>query len=352
MYEGMRYAIAIAIAGAAVVVGNAALTSAIPPPTCDVRVGTGVRWVRAAPPGEWESLDRWCAAVGPPVRIDAPRAPEVFTGPIAIASWNDHVGGGDIDAFLSDLRAGRLTGGRAISVFVVLMQEAYRGGPEVPERADRALRWASAELPPGPRGPRDDAVTAARRLGLDAIYVPSMRNGAPGATAEDRGNAILSTAPLTDVTAVELPLERQRRVAIEATVTLRDTDGATFPVRIVDTHFTNMVMHHLWLLSEAGRSRQARALEQTIPDNGALVIGGDFNAWFGFHDSAYRALSPGVRPADVEDRRPTFGPLRLDHLLFRLPEGWHSAVRRAASRYGSDHYPLVAEIDVASKRIN
>jgi endonuclease/exonuclease/phosphatase family metal-dependent hydrolase len=345
----MRYAIAFALGVAAVVVGNAALTSAIPAPICDERVGTGVRWVRAAPRPEWESLDRWCAAVGPPVRIEAPRAPDVLAGPIAIASWNDHVGGGDIDAFLSDLRAGRLTGGQPISRFVVLLQEAYRGGPEVPEHAERALRWASAELPPGRQGPRDDAVSAARRLGLDAIYVPSMRNGAPGVTVEDRGNAILSTLPLTDVAAVELPLERQRRVAIEATVTLRSA-GAAVAVRLVDTHFTNMVMHHLWLLSESGRSRQARALEQTVPRDGALVIGGDFNAWFGFHDSAYRALSPGVRPADVEDRRPTFGPLRLDHLLFRLPDGWHTAVRRADSRYGSDHYPLVAEIDIANTR--
>ena len=346
----MRYAIAFAIAVAAIAVGSDAPTSAIPAPTCDTRVDTAIRWIRAAPQPEWGSLDRWCAAVGPPARVDAPVSPERFASPIAIVSWNDHVGGGDIDALVSDLRAGHLTGGRSISVFVILMQEAFRSGPAVPEHADPALRWASAELPPGPGGPRDDAITAARRLGLDMIYIPSMRNGAPGVTAEDRGNAILSTLPLTDVTAVELPLERQRRVAIEATVTLRDAAGAAVPVCLVDTHFANMVTHHLWVLSEAGRSRQARALEQTIPRDGALVIGGDFNAWFGFHDSAYRALSPGVRAADVEDRGPTFGPLRLDHLLFRLPAGWHSAVRRAANRYGSDHYPLVAEIDVANKR--
>lgn len=228
----MRYAIAFAIAVAAIAVGSDALTSAIPAPTCDARVDTAIRWIRAAPQPEWGSLDRWCAAVGPPARVDPPVSPERFASPIAIVSWNDHVGGGDIDALVSDLRAGHLTGGRSISVFVILMQEAFRSGPAVPEHADPALRWASAELPPGPGGPRDDAITAARRLGLDMIYIPSMRNGAPGVTAEDRGNAILSTLPLTDVT-------------------------------------------HLWVLSEAGRSRQARALEQTIPRDGALVIGGD-----------------------------------------------------------------------------
>jgi endonuclease/exonuclease/phosphatase family metal-dependent hydrolase len=267
-------------------------------------------------------------------------------GPYAVVSWNDHVGAGDLDAFLSDLRAGRLTGGRPISSFVILMQEAYRGGAEVPSRDDSALRWAGAERPAGARGTREDAVATARRLGLNAVYIPSMRNGAPEATNEDRGNAILSTEPLTDVTAVELPLERQRRVAIEATVTLRDAHGRPVPVGLVNTHFTNMVMHHLWVLSESGRARQAHALEAQIPREGALVVGGDFNAWFGVVDSAYRELAPGLQPADVGDGRPTFGPLRLDHLLFRLPSGWHSTVRRADNRYGSDHYPLVAVIDV------
>ncbi len=344
--EGMRYVMMVAVALGAAEVGNAALSSALPPPTCAARTDTRVHWVRAAPAREWGSLDRWCAAVGPPARIDSRRDSGTLTGSIAIVSWNDHVGAGDIDAFVSDLRGGRLTGGRRISVFVILMQEAYRSGTQVPERTDPALRWASAELPRGPRGPREDVLTAAGRLGLDVVYIPSMRNGAPGATAEDRGNAILSTLPLTDVTAVELPLERQRRVAIEATIVLRDAAGAPRPVRLVDTHFTNMVMHHLWLFSEAGRSRQAHALEQAVPRDGALVIGGDFNAWFGFHDAAYRELSPGVHPADVEDRRPTFGPLRLDHLLFRLPAGCRTSVRRADDRYGSDHHPLVATIDV------
>jgi hypothetical protein len=32
-------------------------------------------------------------------------------------------------------------------------------------------------------------------------------------------------------------------------------------------------------------------------------------------------------------------------VLARLPPGWHISVRRANSRYGSDHYPLVAIIE-------
>jgi hypothetical protein len=37
--------------------------------------------------------------------------------------------------------------------------------------------------------------------------------------------------------------------------------------------------------------------------------------------------------------------MRLDHLLFCLPDGWRATVRRAASPYGSDHHALVALIE-------
>ena len=263
-----------------------------------------------------------------------------------MVSWNVHVGAGDIDALVGDLRSNRLTAGRRPAGFVLLLQEAYRDGTDVPAQPGSHARWASEQ--PGGRAVnrRDEIVAAARRLQLNGVYVPSMRNGAPEATREDRGNAILSTLPLSDVTAIELPLERQRRVAILATVTLRTSAGAPMPVDLVTTHFTNMVMHHAWLFSEPGRDRQARALARALPHEDALVVGGDFNTWFGFHDAAYRDLAKGLREADKTDRRPTFGRMRLDHVLFRLPAGWHATVARAASRYGSDHYPLVALIEV------
>ncbi|MEN3339278.1 MAG: hypothetical protein V7647_2954, partial [Acidobacteriota bacterium] len=57
----------------------------------------------------------------------------------------------------------------------------------------------------------------AAALGLSLYYVPSMRNGG-AAPHEDRGNAILSSLPLTDLAAYELPFERQRRVALGATI--------------------------------------------------------------------------------------------------------------------------------------
>jgi endonuclease/exonuclease/phosphatase family metal-dependent hydrolase len=341
----MRYAIVVLLAASTACVGNRppASPTAVPP-TCAARSTIGLRWIRAAPAREAASLDRWCEAVGPPARVQAARTEESVDDLLAVVSWNVHVGAGDIDALVADLRSSRLTG-RRVSAFILLLQEAYRGGHDVPEQPARGARWASAQ-PGDVHGlERSEIVAASRRLGLSAIYVPSMRNGAPTATREDRGNAILSTLPLSDATAIELPLERQRRVAVEATVTLRRASGAPMPMHVITTHFTNMVMHHAWLFSEPGRDRQARALARVLPADGTLVVGGDFNSWFGFHDAAYRELAKGLRTADVTDRRPTFGPMRLDHLLFRLPDGWRATVARAASRYGSDHYPLVALIE-------
>ena len=61
-----------------------------------------------------------------------------------------------------------------------------------------------------------DVRDIAERFGLSVAYVPSMRNG-PATRLderEDRGNAILSTEPLIDVKAIELPFGKQRRVAV------------------------------------------------------------------------------------------------------------------------------------------
>jgi endonuclease/exonuclease/phosphatase family metal-dependent hydrolase len=324
--------------------GSAGLISAPLDSTCTARGGASVRWVRTAPDNERADVDRWCSGVGPPARITALRGPEYFTGSFALVSWNTHVGGGDLHAFVSDLRAGKLTGGAPVSQFVLLLQEVYRAGADVPEQ-QRDVAWASAEQPARPSGTREDIVAAARRLDLHAIYVPSMRNGRPGATNEDRGNAILSTIPLQDVTAIELPLERQRRVAIAGMIHVRSEHGDA-PVTVVDTHFTNMVMHHFWLFSEAGRTRQAVALSQVLPPSGPLIVGGDFNAWFGFRDATYKELSKLAQPPQTLDRRASFGPLRLDHILFRVPEGWKTVLRRGEQRYGSDHYPLVVSVEV------
>jgi endonuclease/exonuclease/phosphatase family metal-dependent hydrolase len=103
----------------------------------------------------------------------------------------------------------------------------------------------------------------------------------------------------------------------------------------------------LWVAGgEFGRTRQARGLVSALADEKALVLGADLNTWFGFSDSAYRTAARAFpRTPQVTDRRGTFhGLLRLDHLLFRLEDGWSAAFHRANDTYGSDHYPLIGQI--------
>ena len=59
-----------------------------------------------------------------------------------------------------------------------------------------------------------DVVAFAREAGLSLFYLPSMRNGLGAEDGkEDRGNAILSTLPLTELRALELPFVRQRALS-------------------------------------------------------------------------------------------------------------------------------------------
>ena len=172
-----------------------------------------------------------------------------------------------------------------------------------------------------------------------------MRNG--GLTSdEDRGNAILSNLPLTDLRAVELPFERQRRVAIAATIEGRATSGEPWHVRLVSTHLDNMsTIRRAWIGAEYGRARQARELAALLQDSEPTILAGDFNTWFGFSDRAYLETIRAFPQTTVLDRRATFrGLLRLDHVFFRLRPGWHAEFRRAESRFGSDHYPLVGAL--------
>src|SRR5205085_1690637 len=118
-------------------------------------------------------------AVGPPSRIDLqratrPREPAIAT--LAVVTWNTHVGAGDLDALTADLRSSRLTDGRPFGPFVLLLQEAYRAGDGVPVRPRAGARWAASAQPPAfSASGRDEIVTTATRLRLNAVYVPSMR---------------------------------------------------------------------------------------------------------------------------------------------------------------------------------
>jgi endonuclease/exonuclease/phosphatase family metal-dependent hydrolase len=311
------------------------------------RASQPVRWLRPDDQHDRQELDAWCRAVGPAVvELSPARSTAVAATDLVIVSWNIDMGAGDIVELVRQLRAGGFTEGRRVEHFALLLQEAYRAGPLVPRRLSRADRAAGAIATPPPGGERTDIVRAAASLGLSLFYAPSMRNGSPRESDEDRGNAILSTEPLSELTAIELPFERQRRVSIEATVSGMDAGGEPWTMRLTDVHLDNRApARRLWLLGEATRLRQARGLRTALTGQTPAVLGGDLNTWNGFGDAAYRELAGAFTSDARHEARPTFaGLLRLDHLLFRLPDGWSARTTRL-ERFGSDHHPLLAELD-------
>ena len=309
--------------------------------------GDGLTWLAPATSKDLRSLDRWRRSVGPALVVN--KSSTVVDRPVRrmiVVSWNIAVGSADVVAFLRDLRE---RSGADVPV-VLLLQEAYRKGAAVPVALDGDARFASRlGFSDSPEPHRQDIATIAETTGLNVYYAPSMRNGSPLSSAEDRGNAILSSSPLTDLAAIELPFERQRRVAIAATVAGVSASGEAWKLRVVSAHLDNVAgPRRLWVFgSELARTRQARALVTYLADPGATVLAGDFNTWFGFSDRAYLETARAFPRTVTSDRRATFrGLLRLDHVFFRLPTGWRAHSQRGSSRFGSDHFPLIGTIDV------
>jgi len=304
-------------------------------------LGPPIAWFAPAVPTDVSTLERWRASVGPPVVISSSPDRTRPTASLLLVSWNTALGAGDVVRLVTDLRRQAPD-----APIVLLLQEVYRGGPEVPSALSKSSLFASLIRGEREDGGRDEIEAIASALQMGAYYVPSMRNGSPRFSDEDRGNAILSTLPLSDLTAFELPFERQRRVAVGATVSGRTAHGQPWELRLVSAHLDNMAgPRRLWVASEFGRVRQTRGLLSQFSDANPIIVGGDFNTWFGFSDQAFREAAKAFPQTRVTDRRATFhGLLRLDHLFFRLPEGWTADFRRAESNYGSDHYPLIATI--------
>jgi endonuclease/exonuclease/phosphatase family metal-dependent hydrolase len=296
----------------------------------------GLVWFSPGAAGDEAKISQWRRSVGPPVvRLEAPPVNAPLDD-ITLVSWNTAVGEGDVVKFVQTLSGGPL---------VLLLQEVYRRGPEVPTGMKDAFSFAG-HLGGASAGPNCREIEdVAQRLGLNVYYVPSMRNG--GLTSdEDRGNAILSSLPLTDLRAIELPFERQRRVAVSATIAGRTTSGTPWQVRLVSAHLDNMsTIRRVWIGAEYGRARQARELAAVFHDSEPTILAGDFNTWFGFSDQAYLEAARAFPQTTVLDRRATFrGLLRLDHVFFRLQPGWRAEFHRGDARFGSDHYPLVGAL--------
>jgi len=297
-----------------------------------------VRWYAPDDVIERRRLEAWCAGVGAPVISGAAAAPvrSVALSDIVFVSWNVHVGNGRIRPFVDDLRAGHLTNGRPPLQFVLLLQEVVRtsgmpsGTPGA--RAAGQIRAAHQE--------DEDIDTIRRELHLSLVYVPSMRNGSSGRNpAADRGNAILSTMPLSNVTAVELPIEHQRRVAIFAEVGTSNT--TPLQVGVIHLDATDASRHLRVVRTRSWRARQATALESVLP-SGTVVIGADLNTWSGSEEPALRYFRDVFTTPATATGGSAQKPHRiLDYLFFRSAESATAQYETVVNKYGSDHHPLI-----------
>ncbi|MEO7133908.1 MAG: hypothetical protein ABI024_06770, partial [Vicinamibacterales bacterium] len=191
-----------------------------------------------------------------------------------------------------------------------------------------------------PREPAslNDIVRISRELGTSLIYVPSMRNGqSTKDAAEDRGNAIVSTLPLVNLVAIELPGERQRRVVVTA-------QAGSFSVAVV--HFDALggwnrlrLVWTPWM-----RGMQLRSTESLLPA-GPLVVGADLNTWHGRDEQAARFFGRLFRATPLSVDREGLGLRVLDYMFFRAAPHERARYHQVERRYGSDHRPIVGWVE-------
>jgi endonuclease/exonuclease/phosphatase family metal-dependent hydrolase len=301
------------------------------------------------PPGaaDRQRLDAWCAGVGPPLfqstQSTSAGAQRRLASDVAFVSWNVHVGAGDVERLVTDLREGRL-GPPPVEEFVLMLQEAVRfeNVPASLVPGARTARWIGVE-----KTQAFDIGEVARRLHVSFFYVPSMRNGGASRddrAASDRGNAILSTLPLADPLAIELPGRRQRRVSVRAVVPL-NLNGLEVRLAIGSTHFNVLgSARTMWIFGAASaRAQQAEEVIRSL-GTGPAIVGGDVNSWEGRDERAVRALLEAFPETPAQPETTFRNGLVLDWMFFRLPHGSSGRVIRARERYGADHYPIIGWI--------
>lgn len=315
---------------------------------CNAReAAVDLKW-HAVEPSDAVEMARWCRAVGAPLMVSAPATAQAAPlDEFVTLSWNAHLAEGQLQSLIAELKAGAFTNGRPVKHFALLVQELYRRGDQVPP-FEEGERSAFAIVPRDPSAA--DVEDYAAGLGLSLLYVPSMRNGAE--LREDRGNAIISTEPLHDAMAIELPLARQRRVAIGASVDVMTASGVQ-RLELINAHLEPLsAPRTLWVFKNP-RGRQVRAILDLLdgpryrnPSVAGVVLGGDFNTVLGGDsEDGYRHARAWSTSLRKEDRRRTHMMGRLDYLFFRLKDGWSASTERLDRKFGSDHHPVLGRLN-------
>lgn len=302
--------------------------------------GAAMQWIGPASARDRRRLDAWCAGVGPVFRQDLTGpADALIADGLTVVSWNTHSGLANVRRLVGELRAGALTDGRPVRHFVLLLQEVRRALDAAPSELSVVGR---------PTEEQQDIQRLSIDLGMAVVYAPAMRDGDNG---RDRGNAILSTLPLAGVVIVELPFERQRRLAVIATASGTTPWGERVGLRVASVHFdTGLMMSRGG--SDAARAKQAQALVDVLSSlPGPIVVGGDFNTEWNRGEPAVTILTrvlPDARQPVVDTWRGPLGLRRqLDYVFARLAGGETLNVARVSDRMGSDHHPLLAVVPTA-----
>jgi endonuclease/exonuclease/phosphatase family metal-dependent hydrolase len=302
----------------------------------------------------------WCATVGPPAVVATPHPAFPSTPPdtLTVVAWNSYIEGGDLREFAAK-ELGLSCGPRGPEIqegftpFILLIQEAHQRSPLVPiVPEDAPVPW---EVGPERRPPdAPDILGVAESCGLSLTYVPSARNGSTseGGIGEDKGNAVLSTFPLRDAVAIELPFESGRKVATGASF---DVGLPGSPLRVVSVHL-DVASTLVRTLTTGNRTRERQvaglldAMDLHGWGAGPAVVGGDFNTWSS-RDAALKVMllsHPDSPPITWET---SMGPFPADHLFFRADrEGTFALVpnsyRTIQGLYGSDHQARIFRLSL------
>ena len=290
--------------------------------------GRQVRWMSPLDADDRKHLRAWCDAVGPVVLRNPEGQAASGDRPLAIVSWNMAVGRGDLPALMRDVRASQPD-----ADLIFLLQEAYRTDV-VPDDCPPGSGRAKAIAQPRPPG-SEDIVAVATRLGLHLAYAPSMRNGTDCAREprEDRGNAILSTLPISNVAVIELPFAQQRRVALAATV-----GGGRRAIHVMSIHFDTIF----------GHQRMGEGIWQAAQILGwtdRFVIAGDFNTTLP-GDGGRARMRERFKELDCGKGGTHELGRRLDRAFVASGDP-ALACATERDRFGSDHHPLVALVPVS-----
>jgi endonuclease/exonuclease/phosphatase family metal-dependent hydrolase len=312
----------------------------------------GLRWYRPAENRDRELQEAWCSTVGEPAIALAPTGSfPAWTADsgLEVVTWNLQIGGGDFYRFVEqelglDCLAERPSMAPGARPFVLLVQETWRHSEDLPVVEDsEVIPWTIDPEQKPALNP--DVVEAAGRCGLSLVYVPSARNGPDDGSRprEDKGNAVLSTLPLSSPVAFDLPLEGGRKVAVGATVTAPGGER----LRAVSVHLdvASTLVRSL-ISGNQTRRRQAAGLldglEEAERDGltyAATVVGGDFNTWAG-NEATLKLMRQEFPESPTWDGRGTRGPYPTDHIFFRT-RGDQAFDIEAAGRiddaHGSDH---------------